>query len=101
MNRVFESRTDDAGYLSDDRLPETLNPFFDHMRETYHQFLRVSGEALAANEKWCEVDLGQGPVKMRSLKYSEVSDAILKMKLNRWAQKTEPRSIRCSGHWVS
>ena len=50
MNRVFESRTDDAGYLSDDRLPETLNPFFDHMRETYHQFLRVSGEALAANQ---------------------------------------------------
>ena len=78
MNRVFESRTDDAGYLSDDRLPETLNPFFDHMRETYHQFLRVSGEALAANEKWCEVDLGQGPVKMRSLKYSEVSRCHIK-----------------------
>lgn len=43
------------------------------MRETYHQFLRVSGEALAAGEKWCEVDLGEGPVKMRSLKYSEIS----------------------------
>ena len=24
-------------------------------------------------EKWCEVDLGDGPVRMRSLKYSEVS----------------------------
>ena len=48
------------------------------MRETHHQFLRVSGEALAANQKWCEVDLGQGPVKMRSLKYSEVSRCHIK-----------------------
>ena len=30
-------------------------------------------QALAAGEKWCEVDLGDGPVRMRSLKYSEVS----------------------------
>ena len=73
MNRIFEARSDDRQYLPDDTLPETLTPFFDHMRDTYHQFLRVSREALAARDKWCEVDLGEGPVKMRSLKYSEVS----------------------------
>ena len=43
------------------------------MRDNYHQFLVVSREALAAGEKWCEVDLGEGPVRMRSLKYSEIS----------------------------
>ena len=43
------------------------------MRDTYHRFLKVSREALAAGEKWCEIDLGGGPVRMRSLKYSEVS----------------------------
>jgi glutathione S-transferase len=73
MNRVFKAQTDDGGYLPDDQLPDTLMPFFEHMRETYHQFLKVSREALAAGEKWCEVDLGKGPVRMRSLKYSEVS----------------------------
>ena len=73
MNRVFNAKSDQGGYMANDELPETLTPFFNHMRETYHQFLKVSGEALATGEKWCEVDLGDGPVKMRSLKYSEVS----------------------------
>ena len=73
MNRVFEARSDDRQYMADDALPETLSPFFEHMRDTYHQFLRVSREALATGEKWCQVDLGEGPVKMRSLKYSEIS----------------------------
>ncbi len=73
MDRVFEARSDDGHYLPDDALPDTLAPFFAHMHETYHPFLRVSREALAAGEKWCEVDLGEGPVRMRSLKYSEVS----------------------------
>ena len=56
-----------------DALPDTLVPFFEHMRDSYHVFLKVSREALAAGEKWCEVDLGDGPIPMRSLKYSEVS----------------------------
>ena len=43
------------------------------MLQTYHQFLVLSRQALAAGEKWCEVDLGEGLVSMRSLKYSEVS----------------------------
>ena len=73
MERVFDACSDDGQYLADDTLPETLTPFFDHMRENYHQFLVVSREALAAGEKWCEVDLGDGPVAMRSLKYSEIS----------------------------
>jgi glutathione S-transferase len=73
MNRVFDARTDDGQYLSDDALPETLTPFFEHMRDNYHRFLVVSREALAAGEKWCEVDLGEGPIRMRSLKYSEIS----------------------------
>ena len=73
MARVFEAKTDASDYLANDQLPETLAPFFEHMRDTYHRFLKVSREALAAGEKWCEVDLGDGPVRMRSLKYSEVS----------------------------
>ena len=73
MDRVFDARSDEGHYLSDDTLPDTLTPFFEHMCDNYHPFLRVSREALAAGEKWCEVDLGEGPVRMRSLKYSEVS----------------------------
>ena len=81
MNRVFNSQTDDADYLPDDQLPDTLTPFFDHMRGTYHQFLHVSRDALAKGQKWCEVDLGEGPVKMRSLKYSEVSRGHIKKEI--------------------
>ncbi len=81
MNRVFGSRADESDYLADDQLPETLLPFFTHMLDTYHQFLRVSREALAAGEKWCEVDLGEGPVRMRSLKYSEVSRCHIKKEI--------------------
>ena len=75
MERVFQARSDDGGYLANDELPTTLEPLFEHMRQTYHQFLVVSREALAAGEKWCEIDLGEGMVRMRSLKYSEVSRA--------------------------
>ena len=75
MERVFQARSDDGGYLANDELPTTLEPLFEHMRHTYHQFLVVSREALAAGEKWCEIDLGEGMVRMRSLKYSEVSRA--------------------------
>jgi hypothetical protein len=58
-----------------------LMPCFDHMRDSYHRFLRVSREALAAGEKWCEVDLGDGPVSMRSLKYSEISRCHIKAEI--------------------
>ena len=81
MNRVFDAKTGHGGYLVNDQLPESLEPFFLHMRETYHQFLRVSRDALATGEKWCEVDLGDGPVKMRSLKYSEVSRCHIKKEI--------------------
>ena len=81
MDRVFKAQTNDADYLPNDELPDTLMPFFDHMRDTYHQFLRASGEALSAGEKWCEIDLGDGPVKMRSLKYSEVSRCHIKKEI--------------------
>ena len=73
MSGVFHARADGGQYLPDDALPITLAPFFEHMRDNYHRFLVVSREALAAGEKWCEVDLGEGPVRMRSLKYSEIS----------------------------
>ena len=75
MERVFQARSDDGGYLANDELHATLEPLFEHMRHTYHQFLVVSREALAAGEKWCEIDIGEGMVRMRSLKYSEVSRA--------------------------
>ena len=81
MERVFIARSDDRDYLPDDSLAETLAPCFAHMRDYYHPFLRVSREALAAGEKWCEVDLGDGPVPMRSLKYSEVSRCHIKAEI--------------------
>lgn len=73
MDRVFDARSQQEDYLEDDALPATLDPLFEHMRTTYHRFLITSREALGAGEKWCAVDLGDGPVKMRSLKYSETS----------------------------
>lgn len=81
MDRVFDARSDEDAYLAHDALPETLKPCFEHMRDFYHPFLRVSREALAAGEKWCEVDLGEGPVPMRSLKYSEVSRCHIKAEI--------------------
>ena len=73
MAQVFDARSDNGQYLPQDALPDSLTPFFEHMRDNYHRFLVVSRDALARGEKWCEVDLGEGPVRMRSLKYSEVS----------------------------
>ena len=32
-------------------------------------------------DKWCEVDLGEGPVAMRSLKYSEISRLHIKREI--------------------
>jgi glutathione S-transferase len=87
MNRVFDARTDARGYLADDQLPATLTPFFEHMRDTYHQFLKVSREALIAGEKWCEVELGDGPVRMRSLKYSEVSRCHIRNEIESLSQR--------------
>ena len=78
MSRVFDCQSRTGEYFPNDALPDTLAPLFVHMRDSYHQFLRVSREALAAGEKWCDVDLGDGPVKMRSLKYSEVSRCHIK-----------------------
>ncbi|MFT5100093.1 MAG: glutathione S-transferase [Planctomycetaceae bacterium] len=91
MNRVFDSQTDAGDYLPDDQLPESLTPLFTHMHDTYHQFLRVSRAALAVGEKWCEVDLGEGPVKMRSLKYSEVSRCHIKNEIE--ALAPEARAV--------
>jgi glutathione S-transferase len=73
MEHIFTAQCDDSRWLDDDTLPATLTPFFEHMLNGHHQFLRVSRDALAAGEKWCEVDLGDGPIRMRSLKYNEIS----------------------------
>ncbi len=81
MERVFTARSDDGEYCADDTLPDTLMPCFEHMCDNYHPFLRVSRDALAAGEKWCEVDLGEGPVPMRSLKYSEISRCHIKAEI--------------------
>ncbi len=81
MERVFIARSDGGSYAPDDALADTLKPCFEHMRDSYHPFLRVSREALAAGEKWCEVDLGDGPVAMRSLKYSEISRCHIKAEI--------------------
>ena len=73
MNEIFESESSRGEYWPGDALPKTLTPFFHHMRDTYHEFLKASRLALAEGEKWCALDLGDGPVSMRALKYSEVS----------------------------
>jgi len=81
MHAIFEAKSGAGQYLPDDALPETLAPLFEHMRSTYHRFLVVSREALAKGEKWCEVDLGEGPVPMRALKYSEISRCHIKREI--------------------
>jgi len=73
MTQIFEAESSHGQYCPGDVLPETLTPFFHHMHDTYHKFLKASRLALAEREKWCELDLGDGPVPMRALKYSEVS----------------------------
>jgi glutathione S-transferase len=73
MAKLFSAQCDGGEWLDNDTLPDTLTPFFEHMLNGHHQYLRASRDALAAGEKWCEVDCGDGPVRMRSLKYSEVS----------------------------
>jgi glutathione S-transferase len=73
MAQIFTARCNDNHWMDDDMLPATLTPFFEHMLNGHHQFLLASRKALAAGEKWCEVELGDGPVRMRALKYCEVS----------------------------
>lgn len=73
MTQMFEAESSHGQYCPGDVLPETLTPFFQHMHSTYHEFLKASRLALAEGEKWCELDLGDGRVPMRALKYSEVS----------------------------
>ena len=73
MTQIFEAESSGGGYGIGDVLPETLTPFFHHMRDTHHEFLKTSRLALAEGEKWCALDLGDGPVPMRALKYCEVS----------------------------
>ncbi|MEH6516367.1 MAG: glutathione S-transferase N-terminal domain-containing protein [Halioglobus sp.] len=73
MAKLFSAQSDGGEWLDDDALPDTLTPFFEHMLNGHHQYLRASRDALAVGEKWCEVDCGNGPVRMRSLKYSEIS----------------------------
>ena len=48
VQRIAAHLLEDGDYLPDDQLPETIMPFFVHMRDTYYQFLKVSREALAA-----------------------------------------------------
>ena len=73
MAQIFDAQSSQGDYFPGDALPETLTPLFHHMRDTYHGFLKASRLALAKGEKWCALDLGDGPVPMRALKYSEVS----------------------------
>tara|TARA_B100000575_G_scaffold5387_1_gene3991 strand:- start:339 stop:926 length:588 start_codon:yes stop_codon:yes gene_type:complete len=81
MNNNFMASSGSENYLADDALPDSLEPLFDHMRDSYHKFLIVSKKALDAGDKWCEVDLGEGPVAMRSLKYSEISRLHIKREI--------------------
>ena len=73
MTQIFAAESSGGGYAPRDVLPETLTPFFHHMRDTHHEFLKTSRLALAEGERWCALDLGDGPVPMRALKYCEVS----------------------------
>lgn len=73
MDKIYHAQSGDETYLADDALPGTLTPIFAYIKEGHHRFLDVSRQALAAGEKWCEVDFGYGSAPMRSLKYSEVS----------------------------
>ena len=81
MNNNFMASSGSENYLADDALPDSLEPLFAHMRDSYHKFLIVSKKALDAGDKWCEVDLGEGPVAMRSLKYSEISRLHIKREI--------------------
>jgi len=71
MAKVWQQAEDDADWLADDGIPETLEPLLDYMQRTYQKFATASIKAAQANEKFFDLDVGYGVFTARSMKRLE------------------------------
>lgn len=68
VERVWRGASENAKWLDDDQLPETLLPILDYARRHYQVFAHKSIAAAGRGEKTFELDLGDGPFVARSMK---------------------------------
>ena len=71
MAKVWQQAEDDADWLADDEIPETLEPLLHYMQRTYQKFAAASINAAQANEKLFDLDVGYGVFTARSMKRLE------------------------------
>ncbi len=71
--RLWETRSTDATWMSDDRLPETTAPMFAAMQQHYLRYLAANRGALASGTNMVEVDFGFGVVETPARIYQELS----------------------------
>mgnify|MGYP000510048034 CR=1 FL=1 len=83
MERIWNARCGEAWWPRDDALPETLAPLVEQMTSGYHRCLTATHQALADGEKWCVPEVDGTPLKMRALKYWEVSRGHVKSEIER------------------
>ncbi len=71
--RLRELRAADGvpDWPAEDRMPETLAPLLQYVGLTFHEFLKANRAALERDEEWLTLDLGYGPTRMHTRKYSE------------------------------
>lgn len=66
--RVYQGEQEGTDYLTNDEIPETLIPIFQHVRSTYQPFAKASIQAALRGEKSFTLDLGHGEFTARSMK---------------------------------
>ncbi|MFT4822834.1 MAG: glutathione S-transferase [Halioglobus sp.] len=70
-DRVFNADAEDAQWMGNDALPESLRSIFDYAQKTYFVFAPASISAGLRGEKYYEYDYGYGPTRARSQKRLE------------------------------
>lgn len=71
--RCWNATWDDAQWVRDDALPETLGPFFAEMEARFLHYLVANRDALANGAEQFELDLGHGSVSFGVVPYRERS----------------------------
>jgi glutathione S-transferase len=71
--RCWNAKAGAAGWLPEDRLPESWSPFFEEIEARYLRFLLANRESLAAGDEEFTIDLGHGEVEVAAVAYKELS----------------------------
>ena len=90
MAKVWQQAEDDADWLADDEIPETLEPLLHYMQRTYQKFAAASINAAQANEKLFDLDVGYGVFTARSMKRLEKARLHVQDELRRCQAGTLP-----------